>query len=542
MARSAKKASKPSSIKILIYAAIGIVAVIGAVAYSLMPRAPQGPPAAGQDDDLQKFYSTFCGEGKVNSNSYVKELALPSKCEMPNGIAVDSSGVWYFASKNGTLGSYSLSDEAFSKAYKIPDSRGSLKQTDLFGSGTIKLDSQGNPWITSDRFSSGIYRFNKAEESFDIFYLPGNATSNFPISFDFDSTGKAVYLVGIRTPSLFIGDISNMRNGTSEGIAEVPFPLDKFEGVDKRLISSGSVAVDDVNGIVWATVLAFKQKGMIFGYDLSTKQLLTFDLPPDLNSPAGSIVDISGNLWVADHGTSKFFKLDPKSGQITQYVTSAPSSRIFGGSSPPPDAYSLPFWFQRGSGGELWFNEHTGNRIARFDPVSGRLVEYWIPSQNGNWVTTTAGCRSSEGASCGLANVLQFSTGPNDQVWFSEWTENKLGSIDSRKELPVEISVDKDEVAVARGDSIEIMAELTAGSAGFDGKMISSGTLTPTGSLGNSTGIFSQESVVIDAGNSKQISFTFVPAQDLSSGSYTIMIGAENDEITYLRPVKITIL
>ena len=43
-------------------------------------------------------------------------------------------------------------------------------------------------------------------------------------------------------------------------------------------------------------------------------------------------------------------------------------------------------------------------------------------------------------------------------------------------------------------------------------------------------------------GVSKEISYTFTPAQDVKQGQYTVMVGAGNDEISYLRAVKINIV
>jgi hypothetical protein len=74
--------------------------------------------------------------------------------------------------------------------------------------------------------------------------------------------------------------------------------------------------------------------------------------------------------------------------------------------------------------------------------------------------------------------------------------------------------------------------------------MLASGTFTPTGDLGNSTGSFSEESFLINMadGNSKHISFIFTPSIDLKPGQYTLMIGAENDAVSYLRAIKIRVI
>ena len=74
-------------------------------------------------------------------------------------------------------------------------------------------------------------------------------------------------------------------------------------------------------------------------------------------------------------------------------------------------------------------------------------------------------------------------------------------------------------------------------------RMLASGTFTSTGDLGNSTGYFSKQSFSFDEGAKKkeQISFIFMPSADLKPGRYTLMVGAENDAITYLRAIKIKI-
>jgi hypothetical protein len=72
--------------------------------------------------------------------------------------------------------------------------------------------------------------------------------------------------------------------------------------------------------------------------------------------------------------------------------------------------------------------------------------------------------------------------------------------------------------------------------------MIKSGTFTATGDLGNSTGSFSEQSFSIADKKSKEISFIFTPSADLKPGEYMLMIGAENNAISYLKAIKINII
>ncbi len=83
-------------------------------------------------------------------------------------------------------------------------------------------------------------------------------------------------------------------------------------------------------------------------------------------------------------------------------------------------------WKKEPDDGSIWFNEHQGNKIARFDPVNNTLYEYWIPTQDRSWGDWTPSSKT-----CGIANVLQFARGENGQTWFTELSENKIGSIAS---------------------------------------------------------------------------------------------------------------
>jgi uncharacterized membrane protein len=45
----------------------------------------------------------------------------------------------------------------------------------------------------------------------------------------------------------------------------------------------------------------------------------------------------------------------------------------------------------------------------------------------------------------------------------------------------------------------------------------------------------------MDAGEEREVSFTFIPSTDLKPGDYVLMIGGENDSISYLKAIRIRI-
>ncbi len=514
------------------YAMIGILAV-AAVSVALFARsAPATDPVEEQRAKaIRDFQVISCGsEDQARSTAYVSEIRLPSDCEMPLAVEVDGNQVWYVSTKQGVLGSYNIADARFEKENVIPSWPARSNPTTFSMSWAAKADENGNIWFTDER-QKALWKFNKSSQTFEVFSVP----ANLPGGIDFDSSGN-IYFIGVHSRSIFVGDISAMKNGTSEGITEIALPLEGFQGIDSKLITTGSMIVDKINNDVWVSLLAFQQKGQLFKYDLDTGKVEKIvDLPSDLSSPVGMTTDASGNLWVTDHGTSIFFKYDNASGEITKFVTSVASPRIYGGTT-PPNAYTLPYWIETSpDDGALWFNQHTGNKMSRFDPEELVLTEYWIPSQNSNFAVCPPGSTD-----CGLANGLQFSSGENGQVWFTEWTQNKMGRVDANKQVPISVSV-PESVTVARGGVVEIRVDIN-GSSDFAGRMMAATTLTSTGMLGNAGGIFSEESVSIAGGGSKTISYTFSPSEAVSQGQYVIMLGAGNGDISVMKAIRVNIV
>lgn len=551
---------------IIAYTLLGIIVVV-VVAYSILFRIPNNNTNIGSNNQtlqstdqlianskaaaVDQYQKQFCGlKATPNSNGYITEYKLPVTCEMPLGILVDNQAgkIWYVSTKQGTLGSYNLATKNFDKELTIPIWQARNNPTDNSQVWSVKADKKGDIWFTDEK-QNAIWRYSKSLGSFEMYKVPQNSNAfgtTYPVSIDFDSKGN-LYFVGIRSPVLWFGNITQMKNGTSDGITKIPIPTAGFKGIDPSLISVGSVAVDNKRGVVWISMLSFPNKGEILRYNISSKTFDTFNMPAGLNSPVGVAVTNDGNLWVTDHATSTFFMLNASNGKTTTYATSTPSPKIFGVNntdSVPEAAYTLPYWIQKDSDGSLWFNEHEGNKIARFVPSNNTLYEYWIPTQNKLWGNCPPNSKT-----CGIANTLQFSRGEKGQTWFTEWSENKIGSLNiNNNQLPFAISVSPQQLILKRGQTAEIKVNISAtripqSSSNSTVEMVASGTFTPGGNLGNSTGTFSQSSFPAPKPNtSKQVSFIFTPATNLKLGDYMLMIGTQNDEVGTLKAVKVRVI
>jgi virginiamycin B lyase len=532
---------------------------------------------------VNNFQEAFCGtnsstttpnKDKSNSSGYITENTLPQSCEMPLGIGVDNNAhrVWYVSTKKGVLGSYDIKQNKFDQEHIIPNWNSRQDPVGYSQVWSLKVDDGGNNnkqrgdvWFT-DVKQNALWKFIKSSQSFETYKIPSNSSSfgtTYPISLEIDHKNNRIFFVGTFSASLWIGDMTTMKNGTSDGISHIPIPIpiNRFNGIDPVLITTGSIALDSERNSVWISMLSYGRKGEIFRYDLDTQSFESFDLPAELNSPLGMAVDASGDLWITNAGTSIFYKLNPDSGDIIKFVTSKVSPRVFGGgnggqvpvnySNISKNAYTLPYWIQKASDDSLWFNEQEGNKIARFDPSKMILTEYWIPTQNRIWANCPPSKNTNTNISqtCGIANVLQFSIRNNNkQVWFTEWSENKIGKLDTKDHMPFSVTISpQKELTIRRGESTEIKVKITASTSSSFSKpsihMTASGTLTPTGDLGNSTGSFSQEGFSNNTvGKSKQVLFAFKPSLDLKPGRYVLMIGAEDEAVTYLRAIKINVI
>jgi virginiamycin B lyase len=491
---------------------------------------------------IEKFKNQFCGiNSKPNSNQYIKEIKLNNECEMPLAIIYDDNveGLWYISTKQGSLILYQPESHIFTK-YDIPTWPSRDNPIDSSQVWDLKLDPLNkNLWFTDEK-QNLIWKFSKQNKEFEHFKIPETNLSFgtiYPVSLDFDNNGH-IFFAGIRSQSLWMGNLSLMKSSTSDGIAQIPLPVENFKDFDPSVISTGSIVVDKKNNNVWVSVLAFGYKGQIYKYDITNKSFKKYDLG-DLPSPVGMTIDEKGNIWVSDHGTSIFVKLNPINGSLTKFITSTASQKIFAGEEVNGQAYTLPYWMKKGQNNSIIFNEHTGNKIGKFFPDELKLVEYWIPSQNKLFGQCKPDLPEN---SCGIGNVLQLTDETyNRSIWFTEWSENKIGYVNTSIPLPFSIKTEHNEITLTPGESKEIRFEINAHN---DSSLhpITSSTLTPSGDLGTSYGIFSENSIALKKDESKEISFVFTLSNDVAMGNYILMLGAEDDIISISKAILIKVI
>jgi virginiamycin B lyase len=494
----------------------------------------------------------FCGDDIPNSNLYVSEYTLPIQCSQPVGIAVDKdNNIWIASGKLGSLLVFNTKTLEFDKIIKIPNWP---EQKRIIGSmiWEMKFDKNGNLWFT-DELSNSIWKYFTKDGKFENYRLLEEG--GYPQSISFDSDGN-VWFTQFFGKRLGFIDPSKVITNTTEGISE----LDMSKQIDFQTmgpISNGfgftntNTNTTNTNETLWFSTAIFPMGGQIIKYDIPSESLTIHDVTYTHSVPFSIAEDENGMLWANSHIANLFFSLDPNTGAVKQYATSNPSAS--------GNLTTLPYYNEYRDG-KVWFNEHYGNAIASYDPENKTLVEYYVPSQNPLWVNSS--------------NPLRFTFDNNGSIWFTEWTENKLGVItkDRLDQIPITLGVSKNKLVLDsknnKSDSIDIyihenilnaskIINSTTGNEAANSinkslniTMDVTSSIAKNGKLTNLTSSFSQDNITSgkkpadETGPSPQLNttLTIAPTKDVIPGNYTLTVSAKpNKDITVSKIVDIEI-
>ena len=521
--------------KIVVIGVAGVLlASTLAVVYS--PPAPEPVP-----EMMDEGEALLCGSGIANSNRYIQEFLIPSDCSEPVGITVDKDGVvWFSESAARQIGSFDPRTEQF-KEFPLPDAMDREKILPVASTWDMKFDEEGNLWFP-DVVTNAMWKFNPERESFEVYNIPTTTEFNtsYPINFNFDKNGKVWFseIYGKKIGSL---DPSSAQHGTSKGIREFSASV--------NLETLGPLTFD-ADGNIWFTAITYPVSGKIMKFNPNNESFNSYDLPEGISSPVGIVADKNGDLWINDHGTSAFFKLNPETNSTITYVTSltrpSTSLGLYADCVNRPDGssltcgglpVSLPYWNTIDEQGRIWFNLHQGNSIDVFDPIAETLIEYFVPTQNSGW----GSCEGYD-QPCGIANPLQFTLAPDGKVWFTEWSENKIAVLNPNLPLPIELEVVNKDISVKQGEVAKIELKVIANDK-LDStvRMGISGTIVPTGRLVNMTAQFSEQEFILSEPSTKTVMLELIPLDGLLAQDYRITVSVKYNDLTYSEIVHLIV-
>ncbi len=476
--------------------------------------------------------ATFCGIGEPQSTTYVKEYQIPTVCTQPLAIKISPDGnVWFIESNVGQIAKFDPISEKFTEFENEMWPKNS--RTMSWG---MDYSSDGAMWYTDGTYDT-IWRFDTINEKYEAVSFPQNEEGSLPQKLSIH--GSNIIVNDFTGSKITFFDLSQYVDEITYSSVVAPIP-NSF---------TGDFAVDSQNNL-WYTnwvpdvavssgvllkfnIEKYKQDSYLAGtgMDISLENYFeVFDFPQDLNTANGLSVDENDNVWIVDTSSSFFFKFDPITNEFTKFVTSNPQKSAYGNATGIiKSPISRPYWTQTDMNGNLFFNEQTNNQLAMFDIDSNRLVEYMVPSKNPNW----ADCEDKSDSNCGVAQIFGFDVA-DGKIWFTEWAENKIGVVDTKKQLPFSVTTNTDSIILKKGETETVTLGIDYSSNIEEINFNSAHTA--------STVTTSSDILVSHTMNQSNEITVYVTASDFAlSGDYKLLLGIFNSDVNVSKYIDVTI-
>jgi len=227
----------------------------------------------------------------------------------------------------------------------------------------------------------------------------------------------------------------------------------EYDPVGKKLINSyaapaASASLQGIttapDGTIWFAETTAKKLGHIIPCETGSCNVTDYGPPPsvEITFPIQLAVDREGVVWFTDHGHGQFGSFNPSNGEW----------KVFGigycSESYNPDCpVGLPNAISLDSNGMIWFAEHFAGRVAKYDPTTGSLTEYFVPA-------TT------------IPYVWWMWPGPGNLVWFTAFGLGDIGYVNASLPVPISINAGVEHVKVEQGTSQAIPASISTTASG----------------------------------------------------------------------------
>lgn len=149
-------------------------------------------------------------------------------------------------------------------------------------------------------------------------------------------------------------------------------------------------------GDIWFSVRRWVESDMepnILGkFSLSDHRYYRYTLPPH-TIPEELIVATDGIVWFLAPDENRLYQFEPASGALQHYAI------------PTRNAYARAISLDHK--GNIWFAEANANQLATFNPATAKFNEYLIPTR--------------------FANPGEITVDKKGNIWFVELTANRIG-------------------------------------------------------------------------------------------------------------------
>jgi virginiamycin B lyase len=432
---------------------------------------------------------------------YIDEYSIPTAASAPLAITVDRNGmVWFTESNASKLARFDPSTHSFIE-YHVPG------VGDMWG---IALDHNGYVWFTqySARgnvnpggavVSGGTGRLGRLDPTqSNCTFIDVPTEGSFPMRLVADSQDRIWF-------TELLGNKIGVYDQSKKQLTEYSVPTNASGPADLAF---------DKNGVLWFTETYARQLGKFFSQNQTFLEypLGNGDSSQIVSSPVGLAFDDMGNVWVADHGGSWIVEFNP----VTQGIVKFPTH------SPPEDVYpiSLVNDLVADSKGRIWFVEHGGNSIGCLIIQNQTMYEFPIPTGP-------------------ISTSLWIALSPSNEVWFTEWSADKIGVLHSHMTIPISIETSDNYLSMTPGDetTISLVTETSQAITG-------NGTMRYSWSSYNPNDVsiaFSPQYPSLTGLSSISGQAELTLSNNIKPGNYTLGLGIDTGEVTVWSMIRVQV-
>jgi streptogramin lyase len=285
----------------------------------------------------------------------ITEYDLPRSTIAPHDVRTDAEGyVWYSNFSEPYLGRLDPRTGAHTEfAYPLP------KPDFPTGALALEPDHDGNWWLAL-MFQSGLMKFDTRTRTF----------RHYPLPPDLDSDTAQQSMVMPRQShvdgKVWTNDVfthSILRLDLATGAYE---HVDPFQGIPiggNRQHSPYGMAADKDNNLYFMD-FGDESVGRV---DARSFRATIYPTPTAHSRPRRTMMDDRGRLWFAEFAANKLGMFDLDRESIREWDV------------PTPHTYPYDVYLDRN--GELWSGSMSNDRVLRFDPQTGKSIEYLLPRQ-----------------------------------------------------------------------------------------------------------------------------------------------------------------
>ena len=137
-------------------------------------------------------------------------------------------------------------------------------------------------------------------------------------------------------------------------------------------------------------------------------------------------------------------------------------------------------------------------------------------------------------SNCGVAQIFGFDV-TDDKIWFTEWAENKIGVVDTKKPLPFTVKTDLESITMKKGETKKITLTVKHSSSNV-------GDIDFNSAHTASTATISSDIMISHTFNESNEIIVSVTASEIAlSGDYKLLLGISNSEVTVSKYMDVTI-